>query len=75
MKRFLDEIFKLFIGSSSSLQMLFDQMNKIHQSIKFTMTHTTNVYEDISTKCACPEQPSIPFLDTSLETKKMDKSF
>ena len=40
-------------------------MNQMHQSIKFTMSHTTNIFEDEATKCACPYQESVSYLDTS----------
>ena len=67
MKCFLDDIMKIFIGSALNLHMLFDHMNSIHPNIKFTMIHTTNILEDVATRCACPELSSIPFLDTSCQ--------
>ena len=67
MKRFLDDILKIFVGTTKKLHMFFDEINKMHPSIKFTMSHTTNSLEDISTKCACPIKDIIAFLDTSLQ--------
>ena len=61
LKRFLDDIFMIFTGSVRALHLLFEEINKIHPKIKFTMTHTTpeNYYD----QCPC-EPKSIPFLDT-----------
>ena len=67
MLRFLDDIFKIFIGTSKELHKLFEQINKIHQNIKFTISHTTNPNERDCDKCNCPSQMKIPFLDTSCE--------
>ena len=41
MKRFLDDYFKLFQGSTKDLHALFAKINKIHPTIKFTMSHTS----------------------------------
>ena len=65
MTRFLDDIFKIFVGTSQNLHMFLDELNKIHPSIKFTMSQTNNSFEDFSTKCTCTPQDSIQFLDTS----------
>ena len=67
MKRFLDDILKIFVGTTEKLHMFFNEINNMHPSIKFTMSHTTNSLEDISTKCACPNKDKIAFLDTSLQ--------
>ena len=40
-KRFLDDILKIFKGTTKQLHELFDDMNKIHPTLKFTMNHTT----------------------------------
>ena len=40
-------------------------MNEMHPSTKFTMSHTTNIIEDEATRCACPHQESVSYLDTS----------
>ena len=65
LKRFLDDIFSLFQGTTKNLHKLLEDMNKIHPSIKFTMNHTTPEIEPPSSSCDCPKQSSIPFLDTS----------
>ena len=67
MKRFLDDILKLFTGTSKQLHCLLDDMNKIHPTLKFTMAHTTLINEPEEDRCDCQPQISIPFLDTSLK--------
>ena len=43
LKRFLDDYFSIFNGTSKMLHLLWDQMNKIHPSIKLTMSHTSGL--------------------------------
>ena len=64
-KRFLDDIFTIFKGTSTDLHKLFDEMNKLHKSIKFTMNHTSLPNEAEEDRCQCNKQLSIPFLDVS----------
>jgi hypothetical protein len=66
LKRFLDDLFSVWYGSSKDLHRLLQRMCEIHPNIKFTMKHTTNIHEEPSNKCDCVEENSIPFLDTSL---------
>ena len=40
-KRFLDDIFVIFVGGTKKFHTFFDEINKIHPSIKFTMSHTS----------------------------------
>ena len=60
-KRFLDDIFLIFFGSVYNLHiMFFDELNTIHPTIKFTMSHTVpenNILELES--CSCPPSKSI----------------
>ena len=63
-KRFLDDLFFLYAGSTKSLHALFDKINQMHPTIKFTMAHTTIEHEKIDEKCNCEPLQSIPFLDT-----------
>ena len=63
MKRFLDDYFKIFQGSTKDLHALLDMINKAHPTIKLTMSHTTIPNEPQEDKCNCPEQSEIPFLD------------
>ena len=65
-KRFLDDIFKIFKGTTKQLHRLFEDMNKIHPTLKFTMAHTTPELESEEDKCDCEKTKSIPFLDTSI---------
>ena len=64
MKRFLDDIIKIFIGSVQDLHRIFDEINSIHPSIKFTMSHTSLFSPNGSSQCECPYKDSIPFLHT-----------
>ena len=64
LKRFLDDYFSIFNGSTKNLHLLWDEMNKIHPSIKLTMNHTSILGENIEDKCDCKEAYEIPFLDT-----------
>jgi len=51
LKRFLDDIFMIYTGSVSSLHMFLEELNQIHDKMKFTMTHTT---PDLShNECTC----------------------
>ena len=68
-KRFLDDIFSIFNGSTKRLHNLFDEINKIHPSIKLTMTHTCIIGEAPEDKCDCEEMSAIPFLDTLCSIK------
>ena len=73
-KRFLDDIFSIFQGTTKNLHILFDEMNKLHKSIKFTMNHTSSQNESVDDRCQCKQQSSIPFLDVlcSIENGKID---
>ena len=75
MKRFLDDIFKVFIGSTQKLHKFLDEMNSINPDIQFTMTHTSIPGEDKEVRCDCPPRDSIPFLDTSVQIKNRKIEF
>ena len=62
-KRFLDDIFLIFNGSTKKLHELFNAINKINPTIKFTMNHTSLQSEPQENRCSCKYQESIPFLD------------
>ena len=64
MKRFLDDLFIIFNGSTKELHTFFTEINQIHPTIKFTMNHTSLSYESESDRCSCEPQSFIPFLDT-----------
>ena len=69
-KRFLDDLFQIFRGTSKQLHKMYEEINQIHPTIKFTMVHTTNDLEPEQDRCDCPSRKSIPFLDTSLYLEK-----
>ena len=69
-KRFLDDIFQIFQGTTKELHKLFDSINQIHPTLKFTFQHTTLEKETEEEKCGCEERKSIPFLDTSCSLEK-----
>ena len=69
LKRFLDDYFGVFNGTTKMLHLLWDQMNQIHPSIKLTMSHTSILGEDPNDKCDCEESYEIPFLDTLCSIK------
>ena len=72
-KRFLDDFFFLFVGSTKSLHLLLEEANKINPTIQFTMTHTSLENEPDEEKCDCENKTSIPFLDTLVTIK--DRNF
>ena len=69
-KRFLDDLFLIYIGSTKQLHKFFDKVNELHPHIKFTFNHTCIKSESESEKCDCPNQESIPFLDTSCKIEE-----
>ena len=64
LKRFLDDIFSIFVGSTKILHDFFDEINNINPAIKFTMSHTALKNETLENSCPCVAKYSIPFLDT-----------
>ena len=68
MKRFLDDIFLIFLGSIQKLHEFFQEINLIHPNIKFTMFHTTTKTEQ-EEPCSCPRLDAIPYLNTSCSLK------
>ena len=71
--RFLDDLFSVFTGTTKQLHTLWNQMNKIHPSVEFTMQHTTPEKENPDDHCECEKLNSVPFLDTSCSIKKGKK--
>lgn len=65
-KRFLDDIYIIFRGSTEELHNFLDDINKIHSTIKFTMGHTAATTEN---SCNCDVTSKLPFLDTATEIK------
>ena len=73
-KRFLDDIFSIFKGTTKDLHKMFEEMNNLHDTIKFTMNHTSPPKEAEADQCQCEKQQSIPFLDVScrIESGKIE---
>ena len=65
LKRFLDDIFQIFSGTTKQLHSFFEEINQIHPTLKFTMSHTTPISEMEQDRCPCEPLKSVPFLDTS----------
>ena len=61
-KRFLDDIFLVYTGCVK-IHLFLSELNNIHPTIKFTMTHTTPNGED-NPDCGCQPSDSLAFLDT-----------
>ena len=62
-KRFLDDIYILWVGSSVKLHEFLDDLNQIHPTIKFTVSHTTPMAEE--QPCGCQPSEKLAFLDTA----------
>ena len=60
-KRFLDDLFQVFTGTSKQLHELFKEINKIHPTLKFTMMHTTLDLEPEEDRCNCASTKSLQF--------------
>ena len=69
LNRFLDDLISIFIGSTKTLHKLWQKMNEIHPSVKFTMQHTTIQNENVDDRCDCDDASSVPYLDTSCSIK------
>ena len=61
LKRFLDDVIMVWRGSTENLHLFLKDLNNVHPSIKFTLSHTNSS----DSSCDCPISSSIPFLDTS----------
>ena len=69
LNRFLDDLFFICLGSTKMLHKLWEEIKKIHPSIKFTMQRTTPDHEKPEDSCECEPASSIPYLDTSCSIK------
>ena len=69
MKRFLDDLFFIYTGTTSLLHTLLEEINNIHPNMKFVMQHTTPLTEHYDDRCNCEQKSSVPFLDTSCSIK------
>ena len=66
LKRFLDELFQIINGTTKPLHQIYEEINRLHPTLKFTMEHTSIQNEPEEDRCSCEEKYSIPSLDTSL---------
>ena len=70
-KRFLDDIFMQFRGSVDLLHTFLHDLNNMHPTIKFTMSHTVPYpKENQLTNCGCDISESLSFLHTSCQITK-----
>ena len=69
LKRFLDDMFALFNGTTKMLHKLLDQINQIKPNIDLTMIHTSAPGEALEDKCKCESRSEIPFLGTLCRIK------
>ena len=70
-KRFLDDIFMIWVGSPSSLFQFLEKINDLHPTMKFTYS-MTNPYPcslPLPHDGFCQTPSSIPFLDTQVSVQ------
>ena len=53
LNRFLDDLISIFIGSTQALHKLWQKMNEIHPSVKFTTQHSTIPNYNTDDRCDC----------------------
>ena len=68
-KRFIDDIFFIFNGTQTELLTLFDKMNSLHDTIKFTFEYSTTEVHFLDTKVQIDK---VGNLFTDLYTKPTD---
>ena len=59
----MDDFYILWVGSSQKLHAFLDELNQVHPTIRFTVSHTTPSQED--NPCNCTPSDTLAFLDTS----------
>ena len=64
LKRFLDNLFQIYKGTTKNLHKIYEEINQIHSSLPFTMEYTTPENELEEDKCDCPIRRSITYFDT-----------
>eukprot|EP00745_Piridium_sociabile_P045082 TRINITY_DN96403_c0_g1_i2.p1 TRINITY_DN96403_c0_g1~~TRINITY_DN96403_c0_g1_i2.p1 ORF type:complete len:459 (-),score=82.63 TRINITY_DN96403_c0_g1_i2:45-1421(-) len=67
-KRFIDDVFLLWMGSDDELKMFFDHINSFHPTIKFTMNSSTEKLAFLDILVYFKDG----FLQTDLHTKATD---
>ena len=71
-KRFIDDIFFIYTGSEEELQILFDKINNLHPTLKFTFQYSTNKINFLDTTIHIDKNNNKMF--SSLYTKPTDTS-
>ena len=61
-KRFLDDLIKIFKGTTKKLHNIFEEMNQIHPTLKLTISYTTPEDEAEEDRCNCQFTQSILYL-------------
>ena len=64
LQTFLNDIFQIFQGTTRQLHAFFDDINRVHPTLKFTLQHKSLESQALEDKCSCENKTSIPFLDT-----------
>ena len=64
-KRFLDDVFMVYRGPIDALHHFLTELNNIHPTIKFTMSHAFPNLKETQHLCECDQSITLPFLDTS----------
>ena len=59
-KRFIDNIFLIFLGTTNQLQSLQDFMNHLHPTIKFTFQHSTQQISFLNIKYTLEQTANYP---------------
>ena len=57
----------VYRGSVESLHLFMAELNKLHPTIKFTMSHTVPNLKETPAQCNCEQLSALPFLDTSCQ--------
>ena len=70
-KRFIDDIFFIFLGSLSELMSLFEQMNNMHPNLKFTFKYSQSKIDFLDATVHIDSEGE---LSSSLYTKPTDTS-
>ena len=70
LKRFFDDYFLLFVGTTRLLHKFLEEINRINSTIQLTINHASNENEAMEDRCDCESKSAIPFLDTLVSVKE-----
>ena len=68
--RFLDDLFSVFAGTTKQLHNLWNQMNKLHPSVEFTLLHTNPDKENPDDHCEYEKLNSVMFKTHHAQLKR-----